>query len=362
MEWLSSVKQFFLDSGQVWMLYVFSIVFFTLLLSFLEAKYYHKLQQHLEKTKSIWDDAFAWAVHKPLRLLIWVYGITYAAQAAKVPFALQLLQFRQVGMVIIISWFLLRFARRVEENFIKVDNRKSKLDNGAANSIGHLARISILITAGLLIMQVLHINVAPIIAFGGAGTVIVGFAAKDLLANFFGALMIHLDRPFQVGDWIRSPDRNIEGTVEYIGWRLTRIRTFARNPLYVPNSAFTTISVDNPSRMSNRRIKEVVGLRYQDTKQLQAVTEDIKSMLMSHPEIDATKPCFVNLNGFGPSSLDILIYTFTKTTQWIPFQGIKQEIMLRILNIIESHGAEVAFPTTTVEVPAGIDIKDETRK
>lgn len=358
MPWLKSMVEFVTKSDQIWMLYVFGIVLFTLILSFLEAKYYYKLQQHLEKTKSIWDDAFAWAVHKPLRMLIWIYGITYAAQSAKMPFTLQLTQFRQVGMVVIVAWFLIRFAKRAEENFINTDKKSSKIDNGAASSIGHLARISILITTGLLIMQVLHINIAPIIAFGGAGTVIVGFAAKDLLANFFGALMIHLDRPFQVGDWIRSPDRNIEGTVEYIGWRLTRIRTFARNPLYVPNAIFTTIAVDNPSRMSNRRIKEVVGLRYQDMKLLDAVTKDIKSMLMSHPEIDTTKPCFVNLNGFGPSSLDILVYTFTKTTQWIPFQGIKQEIMLRILKIIESHGAEMAFPTTTLEVPDGIEMKE----
>jgi len=359
MPWLSNLADYFLSSDKIWMLYVFGIVLFTLFLSFVESKYYFKLQKHFENTKSIWDDAFAWAVHKPLKMLIWVYGATYAAQVAKVPFIFQLTQFRQVGMVVVIAWFLVRFARRVEENFIESDIQKSKIDNGTASSIGHLARLSILITAGLLIMQILNINIAPIIAFGGAGTVIVGFAAKDLLANFFGALMIHLDRPFQVGDWIRSPDRSIEGTVEHIGWRQTRIRTFARNPLYVPNSIFTTIAVDNPSRMSNRRIKEVVGLRYQDVKQIEAVTTDIKSMLMSHNEIDSTKPCFVNLNSFGPSSLDILIYTFTKTTQWIPFQGIKQEIMLRILKIIESHGAEVAFPTTTLDIPDGIEIKDQ---
>ena len=246
MEWFSRVTQFFVDSDRMWMLYSFSIVFVTLILSFLESKYYYKLQHHLLKTNSIWDDAFAWALHKPFRMLIWIYGITYAAQAADVPFVLQLAQFRQVGMVVTVAWFLIRFARKLEDNFVASDIQNSKIDVGTANSIGHLARISVLITAGLLIMQVLNINIAPILAFGGAGTVIVGFAAKDLLANFFGALMIHLDRPFQVGEWICSPDRSIEGTVEHIGFRLTRIRTFSRNPLYVPNSVFTTIS--SPSK------------------------------------------------------------------------------------------------------------------
>ena len=90
------------------------------------------------------------------------------------------------------------------------------------------------------------------------------FAAKDLLANFFGGLTIYLDRPFAVGDWIRSPDREIEGTVERIGWRLTLIRTFDKRPLYIPNAVFTTIAVENPSRMHNRRIYETIGIRYDD--------------------------------------------------------------------------------------------------
>ena len=83
-----------------------------------------------------------------------------------------------------------------------------------------------------------------------------GFAAKDVLANFFGTLMLLVDKPFVVGDWIRSPDREIEGTVEDVGWRTTRIRTFDRRPLYVPNANFASLTVENPQRMENRRIYE----------------------------------------------------------------------------------------------------------
>ena len=86
-------------------------------------------------------------------------------------------------------------------------------------------------------------------AFGGIGGIAIGFAAKDLLANFFGALMIFLDRPFSIGDWIRSPDREIEGVVEDIGWRSTKIRTFDKRPLFIPNSAFASLTVENASKM-----------------------------------------------------------------------------------------------------------------
>ena len=363
MEFVEWLKQYSFDSKNIWIFYIFLIVFITLTINLLETKCYHRLMRRLEKTKSIWDDSIVWAIHKPLGIFIWLYGISYASQAANVPFIHWLATVRRVGFVMLIAWALMRFANRVQENLNKkhtsLASLESKLDKGTLYSLTQLFKIAILITAALIILEVLEINVGPILALGGAGTLILGIAAKDLLANFFGAFMIHMDRPFYVGDWVRSPDKNIEGTVEHIGWRLTRIRTFDRRPLYVPNSIFTTISVENPSRMSNRRIYEKVGIRYRDVTQLEKITDEVKAMLLSHPEIDADKPCFVNLNGFGPSSLDISVYTFTKTTEWIPFQIIKQDILLKILKIIEGHEAQVAFPTTTLEVPEGLALLEQ---
>ena len=92
-------------------------------------------------------------------------------------------------------------------------------DETTVTAIAKLARVSIVITAALMAMQTLGISISGVLAFGGIGGIAVGFAAKDLLANFFGGLVIYLDRPFKVGDWIRSPDRDIEGTVVKIGWR-----------------------------------------------------------------------------------------------------------------------------------------------
>jgi MscS family membrane protein len=160
--------------------------------------------------------------------------------------------------------------------------------------------------------------------------------------------MIFLDRPFSVGDWIRSPDQEIEGTVEEIGWRLTRIRTFDARPLFVPNSTFATLSVENPSRMLNRRIRETIGVRYDDLGVLPKIVDDVASMLREHPAIDQAKTLMVNFVEFGPSSLDFFIYTFTKTTVWSEFHAIKQDVLFKIADIIVGHGAEIAFPTTTV--------------
>lgn len=364
MEWINTLKVFSLDQKNLWMFQIFLVILGTLLLHFFELKFYQGLIQKLRKTDSLWDDAFTIAIHKPLGCLIWIYGLSYAAVIAEVPFDSELDLVRRAALILMATWFFLRFSNRIEHNFCKLSDEarlpETKIDKGTLHSIVQLFKIIIIITASLILLEVLKINVGPILALGGAGTLIIGIAAKDLLANFFGAFMIHMDRPFFVGDWIRSTERNIEGTVEHIGWRLTRIRTFDKRPLYVPNSVFTTISVENPSRMSNRRIFETVGVRYKDVVQLEKITTEIKAMLMSHPDIDNQCACYVNLNSFGASSLDIQIYTFTKTTAWIPFQGIKQQILLNVLKIIENNGAQVAFPTRTLEAPEGISLNEKT--
>ncbi|TCV12406.1 mechanosensitive ion channel-like protein [Vibrio crassostreae] len=179
---------------------------------------------------------------------------------------------------------------------------------------------------------------------------IVGLAAKDLLSNFFGGMMIYFDRPFKVGDWIRSPDRQIEGTVERIGWRMTIIRTFDKRPLYVPNSVFSNIVVENPSRMLNRRINETFGLRYQDASKLAAIVDDVKAMLETHPDIDAKQTLMVNFDKFGPSTLNFFIYTFTKTVNWVRYHEVKQDVLLQVLAIIHKHNADIAFPTQTLKI------------
>jgi len=198
-------------------------------------------------------------------------------------------------------------------------------------------------------------SVSGVLAFGGIGGIAIGFAAKDMLANLFGSLIIFLDRPFKIGEWIRSPDREIEGTVEQIGWRMTVIRTFSKNPIYVPNSVFATIAIENPSRMTNRRIHETIGIRYTDFNAIENITSEVKKMLLSHHEIDKSLTLMVNFNQFGPSSLDFFIYVFTKTTAWEKYHEVKQDVLLKIGKIIENNNAEIAFPTSTVHISSTID-------
>ncbi len=346
-----------------WVLQAFVVVFLALLIDFVQKRVLVRVYRRAEETDNLWDDALVGALRRPLTLLIWVVGITFAAEIVGSKTDVELLNavrpMRDIGVIAAIAWFLIRLVRRIECNVIASHAQDEKpYDRTTVDAIGKLTRVSVLITAGLVMLQTLGFSISGVLAFGGIGGIAIGFAAKDLLANFFGGLMIYLDRPFAVGDWIRSPDRDIEGTVEEIGWRLTRIRSFDKRPIYVPNATFTSIAVVNPSRMTNRRIYETIGLRYDDIGVMDAVVQDVRAMLLAHPEIDTAQTMIVNFNQFGASSIDFFVYTFTKTTQWVRYHEIKHDVLLKISDIIADHGAEIAFPTSTLHVPEGIEVHE----
>ncbi|VUD48850.1 Low conductance mechanosensitive channel YnaI [Thalassocella blandensis] len=360
--WKSSLKWITDYAGRenLWMIEVFFVVLATLIAAFVASRFVAKLNEKAKLTKNLWDDALVESVARPVKWYIWVMGLTYAAtivgQVSDSILFNSIPTIRHIGGIIIVTWFINGFISRSEKNLSSGEYLRKPMDKTTALALGKLLRISVIITAILIVLQSLGYSVSGVLAFGGIGGIAVGFAAKDLLANFFGGLMVYLDRPFSVGDWVRSPDKNIEGTVEEIGWRLTRIRTFDKRPLYVPNSTFTQISVENPSRMTNRRIYETVGIRYDDAAKMADIVAKVKEMLLAHPEIDTNNTLIVNFNGFASSSLDFFVYAFTKTTNWIEFHEIKQDVLLKIINIIEGEGAECAFPTSTLHVAEPLKI------
>lgn len=345
----------FITDKEWWIFQIFIIVLTTMILSYLVKNLLGKLEMQAFRSNNIWDESLLVACNKPLRYLIWLLGVTFAASIAKQQSEAAIFSLiapvRQVGVVVIVTWFLIKAIKELETNYIK-KHRKSKdaLDATTLTAISNLGKISIVITGILVSMQSMGYSISGVLAFGGIGGIAIGFAAKDMLANLFGSLIIFLDRPFKIGEWIRSPDREIEGTVEQIGWRMTVIRTFSKNPIYVPNSVFSTIAIENPSRMTNRRIHETIGIRYTDFNAIESITSEVKEMLLAHPEIDENLTLMVNFNQFGPSSLDFFIYAFTKTTIWEKYHEVKQDVLLKTGKIIEKNGAEIAFPTSTVHI------------
>jgi len=338
------------DSTMHWIVQVFVVVFSTLVINFIATRVLIRIDKALERTKTPWDNVLVHAAQKPIGVFIWLMGLSIAAEISGSeiePGLSTLIQsVREVGVIVILMWFVLRCISESERNLIM----SAKVVATTASAISKLLRASVVITSVLVILQTLGYSVSGVLAFGGIGGIAVGFAAKDLLANFFGGLMVYLDRPFVIGDWVRSPDQNIEGVVEHIGWRQTRIRTFVKRPLSVPNSTFSVISVENPSRMTHRRINETIGVRYSDFSLLPTILAEIKDMIEHHEDLDTEQIFMVNFNQFGPSSLDFFIYTYTKTVDWRTFHNVKQDVLFKAMQIIEKHGAEVAFPTHTLHM------------
>ncbi len=330
-----------------------------LIVTFIASRIRHVLvnsiENKLKKTEQIWSVSIVKAVRQPAALLIWIAGISFSldiiGSELETPIFDSVPALRIIAVIATLTWFLTRLAYHFERQFVQIKvAEKPDYDRTTVEFLGKLARASAIFLGILVAMQSLGLNIAGILAFGGIGGIAIGFAAREMIANYFGALMIFLDKPFKVGDVITSPEREVEGTVIEIGWRQTVIERFDTRTLYVPNSAFSSISVRNHTRQRNRRIFEYVGIRYDDSTQLEAIVTDVKEMLNTHADIDPNNSIMVNFDRFAASSLDIMIYCFTKATAWAEYQAVKQDVLVTIMEIVARHGAEIAYPTTTFHI------------
>lgn len=248
-------------------------------------------------------------------------------------------------IALIITRKFFQLVNRLEKKQIKKGS-----DPTSARIIARVFKTAVIVIIMLLFGEHFGMSLSGLMAFGGIGGIAIGMAGKDILSNFFSGIMLYFDRPFNIGDWVSSPDRNIEGTVVEIGWRITKIVTFDHRPLYIPNSLFSSISVENPGRMTNRRIKTEIGLRYEDADKVSAIVDDIRTMLKQDENIDTGQTLLVYFDAFADSSLNIMVYCFTKTTVWAEWLDAQQAVYLKIIDIVKRHNADFAYPSQTLYI------------
>jgi MscS family membrane protein len=309
----------------------------------------NKLSKHLDSTKTQIDDYFVDALSAPLKVLVWYGWIYFSMLQLKVDFPAlgQITEYIDITPIVILAWGILRLISSIEKVMLE---REAKVDKDSIRLFTRLIKIAFVFVFVLGFAQYFGYSVSSILTLGGVGGIVIGFAAKDMLANVFGGLMIQMDKPFSTGDWIRTTDKSIEGVVEKIGWRMTRIRTFNKNPVYVPNGIFATIPIETPSRMTNRQIHAIIGIRYDDIAQMQSIIEKVEKLLADHEHIDHEEPCRVYFDLFNASSLDFVIWAFSSVTNSSEFKKIKGKILLDVADIIAEHGAEIAYPTQTLHI------------
>lgn len=297
--------------------------------------------------------ASIYSIYLPAKSFFALLSIWYVIELANVLagdyFALDKYPIVQLMTILHFSWYGFRIVNTFERTTLK-ETESSILDATAIIGLAKVFRLLLAIVCLIVAFDLIGLDPRGLIAVGSVSGAALAFASKDLVSNWFGGVMLYLDKPFKVGDWIRSPDREIEGTVEYIGWRISKIRTFDKRPLYVPNAMFNNITVQNPSRMTHRRINETIGVRYDDIDQVHGIVDAIRNYLQGSDLIAKDQVIIVNFNGFGASSLNIMVYCMTITTDWVTFHQHKEKILLDISDIVLNHGAEFAFPTQTIKL------------
>ncbi len=301
------------------------------------------------RTETEIDDILLNIFSKPLSFLIVIAGLYVSLRLAGIDYDIISAVFKTL-FIFVISWTAYNTIKAFEGNFYRF---AEKFGKDFAKEVGSfLIRITkafVVVVGGVAILQEWGINVSALLASLGIGGLAFALAAKDTAANLFGGITVLIDKSMKVGDWVKIGD--VEGIVEDIGLRTSKIRSFEKSLIIIPNQILANQSLENFSRRNVRRIKMTIGVTYSTTReQMVNILRDIREMLKNHPGIAKDQLLMVYFTDFGDSSLDIFIYCFTNTAVWQEYLAIREDVNLKIMEIIEKHGASFAFPSRSIYI------------
>ena len=360
---MEKLKQFYLLVQDVWKNGLFGIdighfivavlIFFAfILLRRLFARFIiGRIKAVTKRTKTVIDDDMLEALEKPVQFIPVVLGVFFAAEYLPIYGGIEVIanKFVRSLIVFVIFWGLVNllkpmsfFLRRLEKIFT------SSMVDWLLKAI----KVTFVFIGAATILEIWGIKIGPILAGLGLFGVAVALGAQDLFKNLISGILVIAEKRFNIGDWIRV-DGVVEGTVESIGFRSTLVRRFDKAPVFVPNSKLSDHAVINFSSMTHRRIYWKIGVEYRTTvEQLRQIRDSIEQYILESeyfakpPKI----PMFVRIDRFSDSSIDIMVYCFTKTTEWGKWLEIKETLAYRIKEIVEEAGSAFAFPSQSLYV------------
>ena len=305
----------------------------------------------VKKTSNKFDDDLINSVSKPLDFLFIIIGANFAIDILILNENVSVFLDKVIrsGFIVVLFWAILNILTTLAQNIHKVTNKfGDKVSIEVANFVVKSIRLFIIILGFIAFLQEWGFNVSGFLASMGLIGMAFALAAKDTAANLFGSLVIFTDKPFKVGDWIMTPA--VEGTIESIGIRSTRVRTFAQAVVTVPNATLANSAILNWSRMGKRRVKMNIGVTYDTAGEtVEKIVKDIKTMLENNENIHQDT-IHIYFSDFAASSLNIFCYYFTKSTNWGEFMRVREETYLEIMKIVERNGSSFAFPTQTLHI------------
>jgi len=295
------------------------------------------------------DDALLEVTVGPARLVLTAafFFVGVLALRLAAPAQLFLTNLTRAVVIVAVTWFFLRAVDGFQEQFARRLREQGKVGAVAVIPLGVKAAKTVLVLLAFIAMlQHFGFNVTGLIAGLGVGGIALALAAQKTIENLFGGVTLIADQPVRVGDFCRFGDR--VGTVEDIGLRSTRVRTLDRTVVSIPNGEFSQTALENFGHRDRIRFACTLGLRYETTPdQLRHVLAEIRKLLLSHPKV-SRDPARVRFVGFGAHSLDLEIFAYTGSADWNEFLAVREDLLLRIMDIVEESGSGFAFPSQTL--------------
>ena len=303
------------------------------------------------KTKTEIDDKILNSLIKPFNFLFIIFGLHISSIVLTIDS--YIVTFTKGMMIFSLFWFLFNLVKSFEKDILNIFNKRVSQEIGLF--LVKSLKVFVIALGIVAVLQNFGINVSAFIASLGLGGLAFALAAKDTAANLFGGFAILTDNIFKIGDWIKVG--SVEGIVEDIGMRTTKIRAFDKRLIVMPNATIANSAVDNFSRRDRRRIKMRIGLTYSTTpEQMKRILKEIREMLFNHPQIH-NEPLFVYFDEFDDSSLSLFFYLFTTTAVWEEYLKIREDINLKIIEIVEKNGSSFAFPSQSIYFENELELK-----
>jgi len=305
----------------------------------------------VKKSENTLDDEILEVIQRPIAFGMIILGFNVAFSFLKFSesFSLMIAHTMSTLTIVLFAWVLYRIIK-LFENSNELIAKRFKTDNGItlAKLMLTILKVIILIIAGMNILSTWGINITGFVASLGLVGMAFALAAKDTASNFFGSMVLFTDQPFKVGDWLKTPE--VEGTIENIGIRSTKVRTFARALVSVPNGNLANAAILNWSEMNKRQIKMTLGLTYSTTAtQMKNILTEMRELLKNDEDIHQ-QTIYIHFTEFQDSALGIFCYFFTKTTKWGEYMEVRERINLELMEIVEKNGAGFAFPSQSLYI------------
>ena len=289
------------------------------------------------------------SIQGPLKAFFLILGVYWGLSVAGLPPGLMniLVKLFRISNILLITWALTNFTPFATSMLIKLDGKSDRRSNAVAiKFVANVMKVIIIALSVVVVISELGYNISGLITGIGLSGLTFSLAAQSTAADLFAGFSIVTDKPFDVGDYISTP--SVEGIIEDITMRSTRVRTIADTLVVVPNSKLINESITNRSKMNKRYVDMTIGLTYAaESDTLKSCVADIEDMLRNHEDVDNDR-IVVAFSEFASSSQDIRIIYFTNTTVHDEYIKVREDVNYKIKEIVEKNGASFAFPSTSV--------------